>query len=361
MKIHVDDLDDLYLGSQLGVVSATMTVPGALEAGLRALLHRNGPVEVLSAAEAMGRFPAENWAAVLGGVGSLAAMEELPPTLEEPVRALRALEKVVGREFRAVAPLNSAGPSLIIALAAASHSGLPLLDLDGQGQVLPLIDQTTYRLEGLSPSPLAGAGPWGDVITLDCAPQRAETLARAAVTGAGGWLATALYPATLAELVSAGIPDAVSRTMQTGRLMRDNEEQLAVRIAAHLGGKRVGRGRVQAISAYRSSTTPRKQPARPMSLIIDCDVPRRSEIRIELLNEAVLLLVDGGVAAAAPDIICLLDPVQHGPIDVLELRAGDLVEVLVIPSHRRWQTAEGVALAGPRSFGLPIDYPGGVP
>lgn len=273
---------------------------------------------------------------------------------DAPLVAVRELERILGRNLAAVAPLNASGPNLLLAVAGACLTGLPLLDCDGQGQILPLIDQTTYALGGLSTAPLAGLGPWGDIITVQCVSDRAETLTRAAVTGAGGWLCCAMYPSKVGELVAASIHGAVSRSREAGRVLRSGRGQIGPRLAEQLGGRLLGRGRVIEIIQHRSSGSATRQPARPVTVVLDDLAANRGELRLEVRNEAVLAMADGNVVAAAPDTICLLDPLRRRVVDILELKSGDVVEVLVLRADASWYTPAGLALAGPAAFGLPV-------
>ncbi|WP_161958428.1 DUF917 domain-containing protein [Ornithinimicrobium cavernae] len=361
MRLSVESFDELFAGSQLGVISAASTSPGYHDLWVRDVWADRGPVELVAPEDVDRLFGPDDLAACVGMVGSLTAVEETPFRDDAPLMAVRELERVLGRRVAALAPLNASGPNLLLTVAAACLTGLPLLDCDGQGQILPLIDQTTYTLGGLSAAPLAGVGPWGDIVTLQCAPERTETLTRAAVSGAGGWLCCALYPSPVRTLVAAGIPGAVSRSAEAGRLLVSDRDQLGSRLAQQLGGRILGRGRVREISQHRGVTAASRQPARPVTIVLDDLAPQRGELQLEVRNEAVLVLSDGAVAAAAPDIICLLDPLRRRMVDMLELKAGDVVEILVLPANERWYTPAGVELAGPASFGLPINRPATVP
>lgn len=354
MTLCADAFDDLFAGSQLGVLSAASSAPGSLDLWVRDLWDSHGPIDLVAPGEVANRFDPEDLTACVGMVGSLTAVEEMPMRHDAPLVAVRELERILSRHLTALAPLNAAGPNLLLAIAGACLTGLPLLDCDGQGQILPLIDQTTYALGGLSTAPLAGIGPWSDIITAQCAPERAETLIRAAVTGAGGWLCCAMYPSSVGDLVAASIHGSVSRSREAGRVLRSGRGQLGPRLADQLGGRLLGRGRVVEIIQHRSPGNATRQPARPVTVVLDNLAPNRGELRLEVRNEAVLALADGQVTAAAPDTICLLDPLRRRVVDILELKSGDVVEVLVLRADPLWHTPAGLALAGPAAFGLPV-------
>ncbi|MDW6066182.1 DUF917 family protein [Streptomyces sp. FXJ1.4098] len=91
--------------------------------------------------------------------GASAALAEQLPAGDEPMKAVRAVERLVGRPAEAVVALNTAAENALIALATAARCGLPLVDGDGCGRVLPLLEQTVFTLAGAAPAPLASAPP----------------------------------------------------------------------------------------------------------------------------------------------------------------------------------------------------------
>jgi DUF917 family protein len=98
----------------------------------------------------------------------------------------------------------------------------------------------------------------------------------------------------------------------------------------------------------------RRQPAQPVGVIVGDGGPEGTRIRLEVRNEVVLATVDGSIAAATPDTICLIDPLRRRPVDLLDLTLGDVMEVLLLPANPAWHTAAGRVLAGPEAFGLPL-------
>jgi DUF917 family protein len=358
--LSIADLDALLSGSQLGVLTAASTFTGALEGWIGQLLQERGPIPLIPADDVASRFGPDAHACTVGLVGSLAALYELPPRGDEPVVAVRQLEHLLDVRMEAVAPLNAAGINAFLAVAAACLLELPLIDADGQGQVLPLIDQSTFALSGLNPAPLVGVGPWGDVVTVQSPLRRGEPVERSALGGAGGWLLTALYPAPAIELAAAGIPGSLSRCIAAGQTLRSGRGQLGPRLAQQLGGRMIGRGRVLEISQHAEPGAPKDQPAGPVSIRLAKTGSAGAEIALEVRNEAVLALVDGTVAGSAPDVICLLDPLRGRTVDLLDLREGDTVDVLLLPAHERWHTPAGIERAGPSAFGLQLPYRGGM-
>lgn len=351
--LTADDFTDFLMGSQLGTFSAAITFPGAMESWVHELLIDHGPVHII---DEPGPELAPALAVASCAVGSLPALLEVPPNGDEARIVIEELEKLLGDRVAAIAPLNAAGPNALLALAAACQLDLPLLNCDGQGRIFPLIDQTTYRLAGISPGPMVGVGPWGDVVRITSTPERYEPLVRSALTPAGGWLFTALYPATVTELMRGGIPGALTRCLDLGRLLRESQGEAGEQLVRGYGGQVVGRGHVTGIH-QQDTAPPSRLPARPISILIRDWGPAGATIRLEVRNEVVLATVDGHVAGASPDLICLIDPVQRRALDLIELRPGALAEVVVLPADPRWYTDQGRDLVGMGAFGLPLASP----
>ncbi|MET9615673.1 DUF917 domain-containing protein [Kitasatospora indigofera] len=352
--LTVDDFEDLGAGSQLGVFSAANTFPGSMALWVRELMQERGRLPLVGVEEAHTVFDEGAHAVAVGGVGSLPATLEIPFRGDEPRVVIERMERIYGRPFVAIAALNSAGPNALLAVAAACLLGLPLLDCDGQGRVLPLLDQTTYALGGLSPGPMVGVGPWGDLVTIESPRGRFETLTRAAVTAAGGWLFCALYPAPVRDLTRSGIANAISRCVEIGATLRGGTSGPRGRLARRLGGRLIGRGRVLQIEQHSDGGGRTRQPAQPIGILIEDSGPTKSWIRLEVRNEVVLATIDGRIIASTPDTICMLDPLRRRTVDLIDLQLGDVVDVLFLPAAPAWHTPEGRTLAGPEAFGLPI-------
>ena len=73
-------------------------------------------------------------------------------------------------------------------------------------------------------------------------------------------------------------------------------------------------------------------------------------------NEHLIAIRDGEVLATVPDLITVFDADSGAPITTEDMRYGFRVVIAGVPCDRRWRTAEGLALVGPRYFGYEIDY-----
>jgi DUF917 family protein len=292
-------------------------------------------------------------------IGSGAALADLPPSGDEFALAVRELEHFTHRRFGAVYPLAAATISALVPLAAASQLDVPLLDADGMGRTFALIHHTSMQLAGLSPTPLVVRGPTGETVTIEVhAPERADALLRPNVDTLGGWAALASYPCTAGDLRRAALPSTVSRLINVGRLLLEPvaADVLVARLAAVTGCRRIGRGRIVELE-HLSRPSDVTIPAHPSSVIIDEIGGQGRLFRLELRSEIVAVFADGALAAAAPDLVCLVDVLRGELFTLDSLEPGDVVDVLVMPADAVWYSTEGLAMVGPASHGIPLDHP----
>ncbi|MEO3861584.1 DUF917 domain-containing protein [Acrocarpospora sp. B8E8] len=362
--ITVADVPALLAGAEFFSTSAAGEGIEFAGVWLEDILAHTGPVELVAADELDPDTPC----AAIGAMGSTVAMAELPPSGDEPVVLARSLAGRFGAPLGAVMPLNAASVNALHPVAAAAVLGLPLIDCDGMGRVFPLIHQTTYELAGVSLSPLAVVSAGHDSLLLDTGSARAEQIARSMAQAAGGWLLCGMYPARVGRLREAAIHGSVSRVLEVGRVLcehasRDDRsghgtarhERLLRELTAATGAAVLGGGRVVEIgpSVRQAGTV---YPGNPVGMVVhDHDSGRL--IRLEAHNELVLALSDGALAAAVPDLLCLLDRSTLRMTGPERLTAGDQVDVLCVPAAPVWHSVAGLALGGPGAFGFPLRHP----
>jgi uncharacterized protein len=353
-EITAGDVDALVMGADFYSSSSAGMIMENIRAWAFEVLDRRGPVPLISVDDLR---PGELCAAV-GMAGSLTAVAELPPAGDEPVAVVERLQRHLGQRLAAVTALNAATVNAVFPVLAAAEQGLPLVDCDGMGRVLPLIDQTSYAVAGLPLTPLTAVSAVQDVAVIDAGPMRAEPLVRALLNAAGGWLLCALYPTRAERLAHAAISGSMSRVVRVGRLLaaaRDHDAVLAG-LADTVGATVLGSGRVVELgpSGRRGVLA---HPANPTTVVVREAQDGGRLIRLEAQNELLLAVVDGVLSAAVPDVLCLLDRQGLRMKGLERLAVGDEVDVLTVPAAPVWHTAAGAALAGPRAFGLPVRHP----
>ncbi|MET9615705.1 DUF917 domain-containing protein [Kitasatospora indigofera] len=353
--ISAQDVPAMVAGNQLLCSAMGAAGVDGVTLCVTQLLRKHGPVPLLDLAA----LPPEAMCAAVGAVGGFAPTIELPPFGDEFTLAVRALEDRVGRRLDAIVSLNAAGPNALFPIAAAAALGLPLVDCDGMGRILPLIHQTTYALGGLHVTPLAGASQSGDVVVLETRSERADRLLRGVVDASGGFMICALYPATAGELRNAAITGSTSRILRAGRLLAtaSGRSSTLAGLSHTMGARLLASGRISELCHSSPSVGTRHYPSMPTSIVVDEYGRAGRTVRLEAQNELLLALIDGAVAAAVPDILCLFDHQKLRLVGLEGVIVGDHVDVLVIPAAPMWHSSRGLAVAGPRAFGFPVCHP----
>ncbi|WP_028933725.1 DUF917 domain-containing protein [Pseudonocardia spinosispora] len=345
--VTADQLDDLMLGGTLYASGGGRRTSATVVEWTRELLLDGGPVPLVDA----DALAPDTLVVAVGMAGSATLFEELLPTGDEFVAAVRALEQRLRRDVGAIVPLNTGGNNAVLPVAAARQLDLPLIDADGIGRTFSLLESTVYRLEGVSPTPMALSGSGGELAVLDVPLSRVEAVTRPFVLACGGWAAVAMYPMSAATVADVAIPHSVTRTVEAGRTLRDASARGDV--ARRLGGTRLITGVVLAVTEHEP-TLGSAQPARPVSVVLEEDRDLRRIVRLEALNEIAVVVVDGLVAASTPDCICVLGLPGHYLLDIERMEVGMRVEVLVLPAAPRWHTPDGLVVAGPAAFGFDL-------
>ncbi|MFC4121031.1 DUF917 domain-containing protein [Nonomuraea zeae] len=281
-------------------------------------------------------------------VGSTTALGEQLPRGDEPVRAVRALERRLGERAGAVVALNLAAENALIPLVAAAGLGVPLVDGDGSGRVFPLVEQTTYTLGRVQAAPLALAGASGEVVVLETAADRVEELVRPVVLSVGGWAVAACYPMAAGDLARVLVPGTVSL------LLRAGEPGVPRSVAAPYGVRTLCKGQILAVEGSTGHGADLALPSLPSSIVVQESAGLRRLVRLEAHNEIVLALADGAPVAMAPDQICMIATADGMVVDVDKAEPGVEVEIMVVQAAPVWHTDKGRALGGLSAFGIPL-------
>jgi len=354
-SIAAHDVTALFEGAKFYSPAVGDANKSSLTSWLIGLLERNGPVS-LRRPEVIAT---ETRCIALCVIGSGSALADLPPAGDEFSVAVRQIEQLTETKFGAIYPLAAATVSALAPVAAASQLGLPLIDADGMGRTFALIHHTAMHLAGIPITPLVAHGPTGESVLIQTpAGPRADRLLRGSVDALGGWAALAAYPTTAGELRRAALPGTMSRLINVGRVLLcgADPDRLLVRLAAIIGCRRIGRGRIVELE-HLSRPTDWTIPAHPSSLVIEETGGLGRQLRIELRSEIVAVFADGELVAAAPDLLCLFD-VSRGVLATLDsLEPGDLVDVLATPADAIWYAPEGTAMVGLASHGIPLSHP----
>ena len=299
--------------------------------------------------------PDDAFITTIGNMGAPIVSVERLPHGEEPLLALRALERHLGRPFTHVLPGEIGGANSMAPMVVAARTGLPVVDGDGMGRAFPELQMDTFTIYGVRATPAAIADPRGHVVIFDGIPD-AETLeryARVVTVQMGGSAGYAFPPMTAADLRRTVIPGTVTLAIRIGEAVlaarsgfHENPVDAALRVA---GGVRLFHGKIVDVERRLVGGFARGV------LNLDGTGPDHGRaLRIDFQNENLIARDGAGtVLAVVPDLICIVDEDTAEPITTEIVRYGLRVVVTAIPAPAMLKTPEALKIIGPAAFGYP--------
>ncbi|WP_431879288.1 DUF917 domain-containing protein [Amycolatopsis sacchari] len=354
-ELTIDHLPDLSLGAALlGTGGGGDPHAGRLLAAQA--IRTNGNITVLD----LDDLADDDFVVPTAMIGAPSVLVERIPAGNEPVDALRALERLLGRTATATMPIESGGINSMIPLFVAGTVGLPVVDGDGMGRAFPELQMETFGIYGCPGSPLAIADERGYSAIVDTGQdnKKMEKYARALAISMGGVGYVADYPMSGADVKRTAIPRTLSLALRLGRTLREAREQ--------------HRDPVEALSETLSETLYERSGVVFEGKVID--VLRKTDggftkgsaklvsfdggstCQIDFQNEFLLARVDDRPAIVVPDLITVLHAETGEPITAERLRYGHRVRVFAIGTPEIMRTPEALDTFGPRAFGIDLDF-----
>jgi uncharacterized protein len=288
----------------------------------------------------------------VGGMGSPTVGIERVGRGDECVRAMRALERHMGRRFTHVIPGEIGGSNSMRPMIVAAQTGLPVIDGDGMGRAFPELQMDTFSIYGVAPTPGTLADPRGHEVIFDriSDPVTLERYARAVTIQMGGAAGYAFPPMTADEVRRTAIPGTVSLAIEIGRAVLAARGALANPVDAALsvaGGQRLFHGKIVDVERRLLGGF-----ARGVLQLEGSGVDAGRALCIDFQNENLIARTDDGeILAVVPDLICLVDEDSAEPITTEIVRYGLRVVVLGIPAPEMLKTQEALRFIGPEAFG----------
>lgn len=334
----VDDIDDFAAGALL------LGSGGGGDVDLGAILLRNlmGTVEVRRADE----LPSAALVVHVALSGSPDVLAERLISVDDSVRAVRAVEAHLGESAAAIGTAEIGGLNALIAVAVAHEMGLPLVDADIMGRAYPRLTQTSLTAAGYSAEPVAIVSPAGGTVVLsNCSGAALEALVDACSATMGGLVATADYPVTAGDLAVHGVDGSVSACLDLGRRFNEFRTKDLAELCSALGFFVLHEGRIDQIH-------PRVQKT-PGSITIDATTAV-DPVRVDFAEEFIGITVGGKPVASVPDVILALDHLTRFPLHPEQLRVGQTAIFVSMRSLHAW-SPEDLALVGPLSYGMILE------
>jgi uncharacterized protein len=273
---------------------------------------------------------------------------------DEPLVAMRALERHIGKRFNYVIPGEIGGSNSMAPMVTGAQAGVAVIDGDGMGRAFPELQMDTFMIYGIAAAPGAIADPRGHVALFDGFEDALvlERYARSVTIGMGGSAGYAFPVMTGAEVKRTVIPGTISLAIAIGDAVlsaRETHRRPVEAVLGVTGGERLFTGKIVDVERRLVGGF-----ARGVLKLEGLRDDSGRQLIIDFQNENLIARTDdGAVLAVVPDLICLVDSDTAEPITTEVLRYGLRADVLGIPAPVELKTPEALAVVGPEAFGYP--------
>jgi hypothetical protein len=243
------------------------------------------------------------------------------------VRALELLSEKVKTPLRGIHTNENGAGTSVNGWFQAAVTGLPIVDLPCNGRAHPTGTMGSLNLHELPDyvSHQAAAGGKGDryvEMSISSSIEKAASMIRKVSVEAGGLVAVARNPVTVAYARANGAPGGISQAIKVGEALLGSKGEAAIEaVCAALGGRVVIEGEV---SEFSLETTG------------GFDVGRVTVGSTEMTfwNEYMTLEQDGKRLATFPDLIMTLDARTARPIVTAAMEKGQHVAVIHVSAEK---------------------------
>lgn len=352
--ITLEDIDALATGSAfLGTGGGGDPYIGSLLA--KQAIRQYGPVTLLAPDE----VPDDANVFIAAGMGAPTVMIEKLMSLEDADRAVRGLERYLGRTATAIISAEMGGLNSVVPVAYAAMRGLPIIDADGMGRAFPSLDMVSFNVYGVSCTPMTLMDEHGQLVILETRNARAaEEMARPVVAQMGAQAMMCCYPMTGAQARQTAVPGTLSAALAIGKAILEGDGAVSPvdRLVAALRAQpyyrhahRLFDGKI--VDLDRLTTRGWVFG----TCVIDA-LDGAGQVTIEFQNEHLVARRDGQLLAIVPDLIAVVDRETARPIPTEGLRYGQRVAVIACSAPPILRTPEALAHMGPANFQLKDDF-----
>ncbi len=286
--------------------------------------------------------------------------EQFPSVIDRLVESARELSSFAGITLGALVSMELSSSATAATIMTGLALGIPTIDSDYVGRAIPEVTISRMALRGRVPTPMVMIDRWGDRIVVKSAVSAAMSdrlgrmMSRAAY---GRGIGTTGHLVQLRDARPALVRGSLLRAIEVGAALRHgaaSREGIQPLIQA-TGGRVLFEA--EAVATDWRNT----EPYTFRELVYRMKGTGRfgrASYRIWVKNEHHAVWRDEQVIATSPDIISVLDAETLRPLTTLgDVTPGRRVVVFAMKAlHPEWHSPAGLALLGPRHFGLDFDY-----
>lgn len=276
-------------------------------------------------------------------VGSTMLLGERLPGDAPFAPLVAAAERWLGYHVPVVCSLEGGGLNGLTPLMFAGSR--IIVDADLTGRAIPGLDQMSLLVDGV-PGVIAtcDTGAGGVMLVQTDRPIDLERVIRAATIQAGGSGGAVFAGFTVGDLLEHSIHGSTARALELGAAFTSAATAPLPELAAALGGRLLGHGRITAVEADRRD---------PHVNAVEFRGARGEVHRLITRSETLAFMTDGRLAASAPSIIVVLDAVSRDILEATELDMARNIAVIELAAPEWWARRPGrMRHIVPSAYGL---------
>ncbi|MDR7522996.1 MAG: DUF917 domain-containing protein [Armatimonadota bacterium] len=311
------------------------------------------------------------WAIIVGGkdpdepppaeeLAPFGLVEERYGLVERLVTAARELAAFAGVNLGALVSMELSSAATAATIVTGLELGVPTLDGDYVGRAIPELNLSKMELLGRPPTPVVMVDRWGNITIVKSAVGAAmvDRLGRMVSRAAyGRGIGTTGHLVQVRDARPALVRGSLLQAIRAGAALRAGiGSPDPLRPLIELTGGRV-LCEAEAVATEWRNTEP--YTFRELTYRLrGVGASAGADYRIWVKNEHHAVWRDESVIATSPDVIAVLDADTLRPLTTLgDVTPGRRVVVFAMRAlDPVWHTPAGLALLGPRHFGLDFDY-----
>jgi DUF917 family protein len=353
--ISLSNIEHLAIGSAfLGTGGGGDPYLGSLLC--REALAQFGPVKLADPA----KLSDDQNVFIAAAMGAPTVMIEKLFSLEDQDRALRALERHLGRQAHVITSAEIGGCNSMMPVAYAAMRQLPILDADGMGRAFPQLQMTSFNVAGVSCAPMTLADEHGNIVLFEAeSAKKAEDFARpvVAVMGAAGCMSC--YPMTGEQARNACVNYTLSAAIEIGEAVsgeRYGDMSPVDRLLAALDAHKYYDN---PDCLFSGKITGVERNTRDGWVFGECIVEAiggAGKASVAFQNENLTAYVDGQLRAIVPDLVTIVDTETGHAIPTERLAYGQRVSIIACGAPPALTTDAALAVMGPSAFQIEEEY-----